>query len=254
MGSVTATRNREAHISNPIPVTDPSLGRKRLLAAIAFAVVAASVIAVARDVLTIDRLRAEQLWLVDVVQRHYVIAVVAFVCAYAVLCACAVPGIVLLTIAGGFVFSPIPATAFIAVGATAGAVALYLIVRFTATDWVHARVGPWAGRLEDGFRRNAWSYLLILRLVPLFPFVVVNLTAAFLRVPFRIYVIGTFFGLMPGTFVYATLGAGIGDVLAAGGTLDLRGALMQPNVIGSLGGLAVLAILPLLYKRWANVS
>lgn len=235
--------------SSPRP---DAAGNRRLAVAVGFILLAGLVIFTARDVLTVDRLREEQHLLAAFVDRNYVAAVAVYLLAYAVLCACAVPGTVLLTIAGGLIFSPLVATVYVAASATTGAIALYLITRYAATDWVRARTGPWAARLEAGFRRDAWSYMFILRLVPLFPFVMINLASALLRVPFKVYAIGTLFGVMPGTFVYATLGAGIGDVLAMGDKVDLAGALLQPTVIGSFVGLAVLAVVPLAYKRLAG--
>jgi uncharacterized membrane protein YdjX (TVP38/TMEM64 family) len=92
------------------------------------------------------------------------------------------------------------------------------------------------------------SYLLVLRLVPLFPFFLVNLAPAFLGVPLSTYVVATLVGIVPGTFVYASVGAGLGAVLAAGGEPDLSIA-WRPEVLGPLLGLAALACLPILYKR-----
>ena len=102
-------------------------------------------------------------------------------------------------------------------------------------------------RMEAGFARNALSYLLVLRLVPLFPFFLVNLAPAFLGVPLRTYVAATFVGIMPGTFVYALVGDGAGAVLDAGGELDL-GIVFEPRFLAPIVGLAALACIPILYK------
>ncbi len=230
---------------------DHRAARYRAVAAVLFVLAVATAVLLAKDFLTLDRLRNEQFRLLAFVDQRYVLAVAIFVLVYVIACACAVPGIVLLTIAGGLVFKPVPATAYIAFGATLGAIILYVVTRFVATDWVMARAGPWAQRTEEGFRRNAWTYMFLLRLIPLFPFVMVNFVAALLRVPFKVFVVGTFFGVLPGTFVYATLGAGIGDVLAMGSEIDFAGALLQPSVIGALAGLAALAVIPLVYRKFA---
>jgi uncharacterized membrane protein YdjX (TVP38/TMEM64 family) len=102
--------------------------------------------------------------------------------------------------------------------------------------------------MEAGFRENAMSYLLVLRLVPLFPFWLVNLVPAFLGVPLRTYVIGTFFGIMPGTFVYASVGSGLGAILEAGESPDL-GIIFKAEILIPLLGLALLALIPVIYKR-----
>jgi uncharacterized membrane protein YdjX (TVP38/TMEM64 family) len=95
------------------------------------------------------------------------------------------------------------------------------------------------------------SYLLVLRLIPLFPFFVVNLVPAFLGVPLRTYVLGTFFGIIPGTFVYASVGAGLGSIFASGAAFS-PDSVLTPEVITALVGLAGLALLPVLYKRIAG--
>ena len=102
-------------------------------------------------------------------------------------------------------------------------------------------------RMEEGFRRNALSYLLVLRLVPLFPFWMVNLVPAFLGVNLRTYLIGTFLGIIPGGFVYASVGNGLGAVFDAGGTPDL-GIIFEPEILIPIIGLALLSLLPIAYR------
>jgi uncharacterized membrane protein YdjX (TVP38/TMEM64 family) len=177
------------------------------------------------------------------------VAILAFMAIYIAAVAFSIPGAVWLTIAGGFVFGSIAATFYIVVAATIGATAIFLLARYVLGDIFRAKAGQALKKMEDGFRKNALSYLLVLRLVPLFPFFLVNLVPAFLGVPLRIYVIGTFFGIIPGTFVFATVGAGVGDALAAGAGVDPAAALRQPTVIGALAGLAILALIPIVYKR-----
>ena len=114
---------------------------------------------------------------------------------------------------------------------------------------VAAKAGPALQRMEAGFRENALNYLLVLRLIPLFPFWLVNLVPAFLGVSLRHYVIGTFIGIIPGTFVYASLGNGLGAILDAGGAPDLK-IIFSPEILIPIVGMAVLALLPVVYKRW----
>lgn len=103
--------------------------------------------------------------------------------------------------------------------------------------------------MESGFRENAFSYLLVLRLIPIFPFFVVNLVPAFLGVGLRTYVVATFLGIIPGSYVYALVGAGLGSVFEQGGDVTL-GGVFTPEVIGALVGLSLLSLLPVAYKRW----
>jgi len=102
--------------------------------------------------------------------------------------------------------------------------------------------------MERGFQENALSYLLVLRLVPIFPFWVVNLVPALLGVPARTFVIGTFFGIIPGTAVYSSVGNGLGAVFDSGGRPDL-GIIFEPQVFAPLVALAALSLVPVIYKR-----
>ena len=134
------------------------------------------------------------------------------------------------------------------ISATLGATVLFSIARTTLGDVFRAKARAWLPRLEAGFREHALSYLLVLRLVPLFPFFIINLVPAFLGVPLSTFILGTFLGIIPGTFVYATVGAGLGSVFDAGGTFSLRGVL-TPQIVTALVGLAVLAMIPVVYKK-----
>jgi len=190
------------------------------------------------------------------VHAHFLWAVLAYIAGYAVMIAFSLPGGAVATIFGGFLFGGMIdgiggtalAAAIVVVGATIGATALFLAARTGLGEPLRARAGPGLKRMEAGFRENAMSYLLVLRLVPLFPFWLVNLVPAFLGVPLRTYVIGTFFGIMPGTFVYASVGRGLGAILAEGKKPDL-GIIFKAEILIPLLGLALLALIPVVYKR-----
>ncbi len=130
-----------------------------------------------------------------------------------------------------------------------GATALFLIARSAVGNRLHERAGPWMQKMEAGFQENALWYLLMLRLIPLFPFFVVNLVPAFLGVTLRTYVIGTFFGIIPGTIVFALAGSGLASVLAnEDAEFDLS-SVLTPEVVAALVGLALLALIPVIYKK-----
>ena len=118
-------------------------------------------------------------------------------------------------------------------------------------DALRDRAGPWLKKLEAGFHENALSYLLVLRLIPLFPFFVVNLVPAFLGVRLRTYVIGTVVGIIPGSFVFASVGAGLGSLfdMTMGNELELSG-ILTPEIVTALVGLALLSLLPVAYKKY----
>jgi uncharacterized membrane protein YdjX (TVP38/TMEM64 family) len=194
--------------------------------------------------------------LAEWVHAHFLLAMLCYMAGYAVMVAFSLPGGALATIFGGFLFGgmidgilgTVLAAAIVVVGATIGATALFLAARTGLGEPLRARAGPGLKRMEAGFRENAMSYLLVLRLVPLFPFWLVNLVPAFLGVPLRTYVIGTFFGIMPGTFVYASVGRGLGAILKAGERPDL-GIIFKAEILIPLLGLALLALIPVIYKR-----
>jgi len=157
------------------------------------------------------------------------------------------PGALVMTVSGGFLFGAIAGASYAVIGATLGAVALFLAAKTSLGDYLLAKAGGSMKKMQRGFAENALSYLFVLRLVPLFPFFLVNLAPAFLGVPLRIYFIATLFGIMPATFVFASAGSGLGSVLDQGGEISLQG-VMTPEILGSLFGLALLSLLPVIYK------
>ena len=194
-----------------------------------------------------EALRANREEMLALVAEYAVIADLLFALIYAVAIALSIPGGAMMTIIGGFLFGPLRTTIVVVFAATLGATALFLIARGAVGDRLRSRAGPWMAKMEAGFQDNAMSYLLVLRLVPLFPFFVVNLAPAFLGVPLRTYVIATFFGIIPGTFVFALAGGGLGSALDASGEFSLSG-ILTPEVIAALVGLAALALVPVAYK------
>lgn len=182
------------------------------------------------------------------VSDNGIVAIIAYVLIYAVVIAFSLPGGAIMTITGGFLFGAVGGGLVVVVGATIGATALFLIARTALGDVLRAKAGPFLSKMEDGFRSNALSYLLVLRLIPLFPFWLVNLVPAFLGVSTATYVVGTFIGIIPGTFVYASVGNGLGALIDAGQDPDL-GIIFRPEILGPLVGLAVLALLPVIYKK-----
>lgn len=182
---------------------------------------------------------------------HSVLSAAAFIAVYAAATAVSLPGGAVLTLTGGFLFGIVAGSIYVVIGATVGATAVFLAARSALGDSLRRRAGPGIRRMEAGFRDNALSYLLVLRLVPLFPFWLVNLVPAVLGVPLRVYVIGTFFGIIPGSLVYAAVGNGLGAVFDQGRTPDL-GTIFKPEILLPILGLAVLSLVPLIYKRIAR--
>lgn len=201
------------------------------------------------DYLSFETLSANSERLQGFVAESFLVAALAYMAIYAVVVALSLPGGAVMTMTGGFLFGVFAGTAFAVVGATIGATAIFLIARTALGDALRERAGGAIARMAEGFRKDAFSYLLFLRLVPAFPFFVVNLAPAFLGVALPTYVLATLIGIVPGAFVFASVGAGFESVLAQGGEISAAGVL-TPQVITALVGLAVLALIPVVVRRW----
>lgn len=200
------------------------------------------------DYVSFEQLERNRGWLLDFVDRHAFLAPLGFMLIYAIAIALSLPGGAILTIAGGFLFGIVAGTVYAVVAATLGATVVFLIARTALGDSLRQRAGPAVRRMEAGFRENALNYLLFLRLIPAFPFWLVNLVPAFLGVPLGTYVVATAVGIIPGTLVFASVGNGLGTVFETGGRPDL-GIIFKPDIILPIIGLAVLAILPVAYRK-----
>lgn len=183
------------------------------------------------------------------VQAHAVMAAAAFVALYVAVSALALPGASLVTIAGGFLFGILAGTIYVVVGATIGATILFLVANTSFGAILRSRTEGALGKLRAGFQDNAFSYLLFLRLVPAFPFWLVNLAAALLGVSLRVFVAATFLGIIPGSAVYVSVGNGLGAILARGETPNF-GIIFSPPVLLPLLGLSILALVPVGLRHW----
>lgn len=200
---------------------------------------------------TLDSLRDHRTQLIDFVADNALVAGLLFMAIYAAATALSLPGGLILSLAGGFLFGTWLGGCLAAIGATIGASAIFLIAKTSLGDAMLARAGPVIKKMEAGFRRDAASYMLILRLVPLFPFWLVNIVPAFLGVPFRTYFVTTALGILPAAFIYTCVGNGLGQLFEIGGNPNL-GVIFEPQFLVPLLGLAVLAMIPVAYKRWRS--
>jgi uncharacterized membrane protein YdjX (TVP38/TMEM64 family) len=201
-----------------------------------------------RQYLTFAQLAEHRVLLSDLVMRHGVLAAIWFVLGYAGLTALSVPGAMLMTLASGLLFGCWLGALYALIGATLGASAVFLAAR-AGLAGLAERAGPRVQRLQTGFREDALSYLLCLRLMPIFPFWLVNLVAGASGMSLPVYVVATFFGMIPGALVYAGIGNGVGDLIATGQHPD-HYVIFRPAVLLPLIGLAALSLLPVAYKRW----
>ena len=224
-----------------------SLAARRLLPLLLFAAAVAFFLGLQEHV-SIEALREHRALLNTFVAENALAAALAYTLLYALVTLLSLPVGAVLTIAGGFLFGVTLGTTYVVVGATLGATAIFIVARSALGDLFRAKAGPFLQRMEDGFRENAFSYMLVLRLIPLFPFFIVNLVPAFLGVPLRTYVLGTFLGIIPGTLVFVLAGAGLGSVFDRGGAFTVD-SVLTPEIIAGLLGLSLLSLLPVVYKH-----
>ena len=198
--------------------------------------------------ISFEMIRVHRGMLMEWVGRWGMMAAVAYAACYALMAAFSIPGGALATMVGGYLFGLWLGVAASVIGATIGAVAVFLAARTALGDYLRAKAGPGLKRMEDGFRRNAFSYLLALRMVPIFPFWLVNLVPAFCGVSLRTYTLATLIGIIPGSFVFVSVGNGLGALLDRGEPPDLK-IIFQWDILLPILGLAVLALVPVVLRR-----
>jgi uncharacterized membrane protein YdjX (TVP38/TMEM64 family) len=202
---------------------------------------------------------------------HFLLALLAYIAFYAASTALSLPAGLVVTIAGGLFFGWIIGGPATVIGATLGATILFKVAQTSLGAGLAKQAGPWLEKLSDGFKKDAFNYLLFLRLVPAFPFVIVNLVPAVLGMPLWSYVAATFIGIIPGTLTFSYLGTGLESVIqaatasyqtclagksaaeAAACHLTVEaGSLVTPQILIALGALAAVSLLPILIKRFAG--
>src|SRR5439155_18197755 len=138
----------------------------------------------------------------------YLLSVFAYILTYMIGVAISIPGAVFFTLTGGFLFGITLGSFYAVISATLGATILFIAVKIALADWFTKKSGAKIKQMEKGFKENAFNYLLLLRLIPLFPFWLVNVIPALLDVRIRTFITATFLGIIPGAFIFASLGNG----------------------------------------------
>ncbi len=201
--------------------------------------------------LTLDYLAESRDMLKATVDARPVLASAAFMAVYTTAVAFSFPAASILTIFAGFLFGWLHGGIMVAISATAGAAAIFLAARSAFGDFLRDKVSARVKNLAEGFEKDAFGYLLVLRLAPIFPFFVINIAPALFKVPLRTYVAATFLGILPGTFAYAYLGEGIDSVIdaahKAGRDIDV-GDIVTPQIIAAFATLAIVAAIPTIIR------
>ena len=229
------------------------LRRLPILAILTTAVVGAILL---RDTISFEALARHREALLAFRDAHYLTTVLGFVAVYIGIVALSLPGGTVATLTGGFLFGLFPGVLFNVIGATVGAVVIFLAARSGFGDRLAAKLqsgGGAAARLMAGIKDNEWSVLFLMRLIPAVPFFLANLIPAFTGTRLSTYAVTTFLGIIPAALVFTSVGAGLGEVFARGETPDL-GILFTPPVLLPILGLAALSALPMVVKAFRKGS
>lgn len=219
-----------------------------------------------QNYLSLQSMSENQAMLVGFVSSHLLSALIIYFAIYVATVALSLPGAGVLSILGGFIFGWVISAPLTVVAATIGAVMVFKIVQTSLGAAIAERAGPFVQKLSRGFEQDAFNYLLFLRLVPAFPFFAVNAAAGLTRMSLRTFTLGTFIGIIPGSFAFAFLGRGLGSVLDAaraahqacvanGATAacpsDISlSALVTPQILWAFCALGVVSLIPVALKKW----
>jgi uncharacterized membrane protein YdjX (TVP38/TMEM64 family) len=195
--------------------------------------------------LSLDALKANRDSLLDFTQENYVPAVALFILIYILQTAFSLPGATIMTLAGGFLFGSLWGPLYVNIGATTGATLAFLAARYLFHQWVEQKFGDRLGPIQDGFAQNAFTYLLTLRLIPFFPFFLVNLLSGLTRVKVGTYVAATAVGIIPGSVVYAFAGRQLG-------TINTLSELASPRLLLAFSLLGLLILIPVIYRKFTE--
>jgi uncharacterized membrane protein YdjX (TVP38/TMEM64 family) len=192
--------------------------------------------------LTLESLKQNRNYLVKLYNDHRLLTVAIFMAIYIAQTALALPGAAILSLAAGAVFGALMGTVYANIGATIGATLSFLVARYLFHDTIQGKFGPRLGKINQELETAGFNYLLFLRLVPVFPFFLINLAAGLTKIPLRTFFFGTMLGIIPGGFVYCNAGASLASINSVGEIVSLR-------VLGSFALLGLFALVPVLYGK-----
>ncbi len=198
---------------------------------------------------TFDALKTHRQSILQFNAKHWFLSPLCFIAIYTVSTALSLPIGIFLSITAGFLFSQPLSTIYVVIGATLGASCIFLIAKTSIGEYLRKKAGPNLQKIEKGFHENKVSYLLFLRLVPLFPFWLVNLAPAFFGVSLATFMWTTCVGIIPGTFVFTQAGAGLGAILDSGEKFSISGVFNWQIRIALLA-LGFFALIPILIKKF----
>lgn len=220
--------------------------RNKILIALFLSVAAALFFWLGLDrYLTLEALKDNRQALLQYYADHTLSTVAGFMAIYIIQTALSLPGAAILSLAAGAIFGSILGTVYANIAATIGATLAFLVTRYMLRDAVLDRFGPRLEGMNRELESRGFNYLLFLRLVPVFPFFLINLAAGLTRLPLRTFFLATMIGIIPGGFVYVNAGASLA-------TIDSLSGIASPRVLGSFALLGLFALVPVLYSKFKN--
>jgi len=203
--------------------------------------------------LSLHMLRTRREALQAAVHAHRLLALGVYALVYVLVVALSLPAALVMTLTGGLLFGAWIGGCTAAASCTLGAAVVFLVCRTAVGDSLRRRAGSTVARIEEGVRRDAFSYVITLRLIPVMPFWLANLALGFVDIPLGVFVLATFVGILPVSVIYAGLGANLNLLFARHQRPDLH-LVMRPEVLLPLVGLALLALAPILARRLRRAS
>jgi len=200
------------------------------------------------ELLTLPTLKQYHQQIILWTTQHYWLAVFYFCAVYIITIALSIPGATVLTLASGFIFGIVMGTILVVISATLGASVVFFATHTAFRETLMARAGPWLKRFAQELQTNAVSYLLFVRLIPIFPFWLINIVAGLLNVRFIVFFLTTLIGIMPASLIYVAIGSGLHEIFAVNKAVDFH-IIFKANILLPLVGLAVLAVVPVFYQK-----
>ncbi|MEW9121801.1 MAG: TVP38/TMEM64 family protein [Thermotaleaceae bacterium] len=197
--------------------------------------------------ITLENFQQHRELLKNYVNQHYLISAIGFILLYIVVAATAIPGAILLSIVGGFLFGVFSASIYVNIGATAGAMITFVTARYIGKDWIEKKYGEKIHKLNREVEEYGKNYLLTLRFIPILPFSLINVFAGITQVSFKTFFWTTALGSVPSSIIYTFAGKNLGDIQS---TRDI----FSPKIIGIFTALAVFSLVPLIFKKRKRIK
>ena len=191
--------------------------------------------------------------LVDFTNDNFITGCLIFSIVYILVVAFSIPGASVMTLVGGFLFGVYVGSVLVVLSATIGAVIVYLAVKSAIGDILKSKAKGNIEKMRNGFENDAFNYLLSIRLIPIFPFFIINIACGMLGVKLKDFFLATLIGIIPGSVIYVWVGTGLGFALKQGEDLNL-GIIFQPQFILPIIALALLSLVPIIYKKYRSAK